>query len=230
MVSTADMRDIMAAANRAKYARVILVGDVKQLDAVSAGSPFAQLQKSGLPTALMADIQRQRDGTARAAVLHAIKGEVKAAFNNISRISTPQPNQLLPSAIAESWLALRSSERDQTGIVVLTNDVREKVNTEIRATLKDERRLAQQDVRQSVLQPLNLTAAEAKDVGSYKAGDIVVPMRDYKSDGLERGNVYVVEGKSERSQTLILRPEDGGETVRIGLAKNPKAPPAPSSL
>jgi conjugative relaxase-like TrwC/TraI family protein len=226
MVSTSDMRDIMAAANRANYARVILVGDVKQLDAVSAGSPFAQLQKAGLPTALMADIQRQRDDTARAAVLHAIKGEVKAAFDNISRISTPAPNQLLPSAVAASWLALRSSERDQTGIVVLTNHVREKVNAEIRDALKDERRIAPQDVRQSVLQPLNLTGAEAKEVGSYKTGDVVVPLRDYKTEGLQRGGVYVVEGKSERSQTLILRPETGGDAIRFGLAKDPKAPPA----
>ena len=226
MIGTSDMRDIMAAANRTNYARVILVGDVKQLDAVSAGSPFAQMQKSGLPTALMADIQRQRDDTARAAVLYAIKGEVKAAFDNIAKITTPGANTLLPEAVAKSWLALRSSERQQTGIVVLTNHVREKVNATIRESLKDERRIDQTDVRQPVLIPLNLTAAEAKEAGSYKPGDVVVPLRDYRSEGLQRGAIYVVEATSERSGSLTLRPENGGDALRLGLAKDLKSPPA----
>ncbi|MDH2328318.1 MobF family relaxase [Cereibacter sp. SYSU M97828] len=226
MVSTADMRDLMSAFNRANYARVILVGDVKQLDAVSAGTPFDQLQRVGMPTAIMTDIQRQRDDSARAAVYYAIKGEVKEAFNNIGRIKTPNTNQLLPSAIAETWLALRSNERAQTGIVVLTNDVREKVNAEIRETLKNERLIGADDVKQSVLHPLNLTVAEAKDAASYKVGDVVVPLRGYKSEGLKKGEVYVVEDKSERSHSLVLRPEKGGDTARISLAKDLSAPPA----
>lgn len=226
MVSTADMRDIMAAANRANYARVILVGDVKQLDAVSAGSPFAQLQKAGLPTALMADIQRQRDETAKAAVLHAIKGEVKAAFDNISRIRTPAQSETFPSAVAQSWLALRHAERDKTGVVVLTNEVRQKVNTEIRATLKDERSIGREDVKQRSLQPLNFTRAEANEIASYRAGDVVVPLKDMKAEGLQKGLVYVVEGASDRSKTLIVRPEKGGEALRVPIGKTPRADPA----
>ncbi|CAM3924131.1 hypothetical protein CESP606_17070 [Cereibacter sphaeroides] len=56
-----------------------------------------------MPTAIMADIQRQRNEDAREAVLHAIRGEV-----------------------ARAWLGLHSSVRERTGIVVLTNRVRGK--------------------------------------------------------------------------------------------------------
>ncbi|WP_236858328.1 AAA family ATPase [Cereibacter sphaeroides] len=56
----------MTKANELRYARVILVGDVKQLDPVSRGLALrAAPERAGMPTAIMADIQRQRNEDAR---------------------------------------------------------------------------------------------------------------------------------------------------------------------
>ncbi|MFQ6756846.1 hypothetical protein [Cereibacter sphaeroides] len=82
---------------------------------ISAGSPFAQLQKAGMPTAIMADIQRQRN--AREAVLHAIRGEVRAAFSRIEDLRTPEKNQSFTGEVARAWLGLHSSVRERTRIV-----------------------------------------------------------------------------------------------------------------
>jgi ATP-dependent exoDNAse (exonuclease V) alpha subunit len=40
---------------------VVLVGDVRQHQAVEAGSPFQQLQEHGMTTAALTEIVRQRD-------------------------------------------------------------------------------------------------------------------------------------------------------------------------
>ena len=87
MISVTEMPDLPGHAQRSGFARVILAGDVKQLDAVSAGQPFAQLQRAGMPTALMTDIQRQRDEAGREAVLFAIRGDVKAAMKRLGEIA-----------------------------------------------------------------------------------------------------------------------------------------------
>ena len=41
--------------------KVLLVGDVRQHQAVEAGSPFEQLQKHGMTTAALSENVRQRD-------------------------------------------------------------------------------------------------------------------------------------------------------------------------
>ena len=46
-------RDLLRIASEIRIPKVVLVGDAKQLDAVDAGKPFAQLQQAGMKTAVM---------------------------------------------------------------------------------------------------------------------------------------------------------------------------------
>ena len=61
LASTAQARDLLKIASTLRIPRVVLVGDEKQLDAVDAGKPFAQLQGAGMRTAVMDEIVRQRE-------------------------------------------------------------------------------------------------------------------------------------------------------------------------
>ncbi|MFC3058384.1 MobF family relaxase [Paenirhodobacter populi] len=223
MIGTTDMRDLMGRANQAGYARVILLGDIKQLDAVAAGTPFAQLQRAGMPTALMADIQRQRDEGLRDAVLYAIRGEINAAFANLSEVATPARNQKFTDKVANSWLELKPSERERTGLIVLTNAVREEVNAAIREGLRGEGRIAANDTQIRSLAPHNFTKAEAAEAASYRINDVVVPIRDVKGVGLTGNTLYKVTDTSLRSNTITLRPEDGGLAIRVPLVAGGKA-------
>ena len=47
LASTVQARDLLRIADALRIPRVVLVGDEKQLDAVDAGKPFAQLQREG---------------------------------------------------------------------------------------------------------------------------------------------------------------------------------------
>ena len=74
MVSTAEMELLLRVAERFRIARLVLVGDRRQLRAVSAGEPFRALQEAGVATAEMEEILRQRDPALKAAVEHLKEG------------------------------------------------------------------------------------------------------------------------------------------------------------
>ena len=74
MVSTDQMRRLMRIADGVGVARLVLVGDTRQLRAVDAGQPFRQLQQAGMTTAAMDDILRQKNPALKAAVEAALAG------------------------------------------------------------------------------------------------------------------------------------------------------------
>ena len=53
LASTVQARDLLRIAGALRVPKLVLVGDAKQLDAVDAGKPFAQLQAAGMKTAVM---------------------------------------------------------------------------------------------------------------------------------------------------------------------------------
>ena len=75
LASTAQVRSLMRSAEHLGVARLVMVGDSRQLRAVDAGQPFRQLQQAGMATAVMDDIRRQRNPGLKAAVLDAIAGQ-----------------------------------------------------------------------------------------------------------------------------------------------------------
>ena len=76
-------KDTYALLQRAKLeqARVILVGDTKQLSAVEAGHPFKSLQQAGMTTAYLQESQRQRDAPELKLAVDLIAlGRIEAGF------------------------------------------------------------------------------------------------------------------------------------------------------
>jgi ATP-dependent exoDNAse (exonuclease V) alpha subunit len=58
-------------------ARVVLVGDVKQLGSVEAGAAFAQLQGAGMETAKLAEIVRRTNPLTKEAVEASNQGDAR---------------------------------------------------------------------------------------------------------------------------------------------------------
>ena len=87
LASTVQARNLLRIADALRIPRVVLVGDAKQLDAVDAGKPFAQLQKAGMKTAVMDEILRQRDPELKAAVEASLAGDVARAFDRLGGTS-----------------------------------------------------------------------------------------------------------------------------------------------
>ena len=65
--------------------RVLLVGDVRQHEAVEAGRPYYQLQEAGMRTAHLDEIIRQKDPALKEVVEQLARGEIHVAVENLDR-------------------------------------------------------------------------------------------------------------------------------------------------
>lgn len=71
-------------------ARLLLVGDTKQLSAVEAGNPFKSLQQAGIKTAHLTESNRQRNPELKIAVDLIADGRVEAGFKQLEAIGSIQ--------------------------------------------------------------------------------------------------------------------------------------------
>lgn len=214
MVATRDMLTLFQYAERTNYARVVLVGDQKQLDAVGAGSPFRALQTAGMRVATMLDVIRQRDAPElHNAVLSAIKGDVSAAFASIGNNVHEAPDVAL--AASERYLALNRFQREKTAVLVLTNAMRQEVNAQIRSGLRLDGLVTGTDVEKQTLVPLNLSRVEANEAASYCADDVVQSLTSNAKLGLSKRALYDVVRVDEDRNTITLRALTGPEPDKI---------------
>ncbi|MYI50536.1 MAG: AAA family ATPase, partial [Rhodospirillaceae bacterium] len=114
LASTVQARDLLRIANALRIPRVVLVGDAKQLDAVDAGKPFAQLQAAGMKTATMDEIMRQRDPALKEAVEASLRGDIGRAFEKLGEnVAEVKPDNIA-GAVAARWLRLSNENPDRS--------------------------------------------------------------------------------------------------------------------
>ncbi len=68
-----------------EQARVLLVGDARQLSAVEAGNRFKSLQASGMMTAYLETHRRQQTGVLRSAIELVAQGQVTEGIEILSQ-------------------------------------------------------------------------------------------------------------------------------------------------
>ncbi len=129
--SSAQMRNLLRIATALRLPRVVPVGDEKQLGAVEAGKPFAQLKAAGMRTAVMADIVRQCDAALKAAVTASLTGDVKTAFAKLGDDIRQIEYGNLGTETARHWLNLPPGVRERTGVIAPTRALRDGINATI---------------------------------------------------------------------------------------------------
>jgi conjugative relaxase-like TrwC/TraI family protein len=198
--------DALALLKRAiqEKARVILVGDTKQLSAVEAGNPFCSLQQAGISTAYLNESRRQKSPDLQKAVNLAQKGEITASLNHLAsvgRIVEIADEGERASSIAVDYIALSPTQRDKTLILAGTNAERLGITEQIRLLLKKEGSLGNR-VEAIKLVAKDLTQVQSSYTHYYLVGDIVMPTRSYYKQGLEKFQPYFVE-KIEKDSLLL---------------------------
>lgn len=215
MMSAKTMNRVIKMAKEQGYAKLVLIGDIKQLDAVGAGSPFRALMNDGMPTALMADIQRQNSQDGRETIYAALSGDVQKAMNGIARIhesgtgKTPDVRQTLAIQMADDFVKLSPAQRENTGVITLTNDMRKRVNDAIQYNLSEIGVLGRQSGEIDQLVPRGFSRAEAREIGSYQVNDIVLSARTNSKLGLTANTLYTVTAVDIDNKTLQLADPDG---------------------
>ena len=209
LASTVQARDLLRIADALRIPRVVLVGDEKQLDAVDAGKPFAQLQAAGMNTAVMDQIMRQRDPALKEAVEASLAGDVARAFEKLGeRVAEVKPDNLAGAAAAR-WLALPPEERERTGLMAPSHALRQGVNEIIRARLARDGTVHGPAMHAERLVSRGFTHAQKALARNYQVGDVVGFHRPYKRLGVERGEELRVAGVDRGAGTVTLAGGDG---------------------
>ena len=209
LASTVQARDLLRIAAAIRIPRVVLVGDAKQLDAVDAGKPFAQLQAAGMKTAVMDEILRQKDADLKEAVRASLAGEIGRAFGKLGgRIAEVNPDNLAGAAAAR-WLKLSPQERENTGLMAPSHALRTGINGHIRERLARDGVIHGPSFDAERLVSRGYTGAEKMVAANYSPGDVVAFHRDYKSLGVAKGDERRVAGVDHRKGTVTLEGPEG---------------------
>lgn len=212
LLSARDMAALLGLAADSK-ARLVLVGDVKQLGSVGAGAAFAQLQSVGMATARLDNVVRQTNVATREAVLASIEGDAHRALDALERgggkiIAHGSQGERF-AAMAKAYAALDSSERARALVIEPSRDGRDALTADIRRELAATGVLSGPAVIMESLVARNLSRIEARDPASYAPGDTVRFLRDYADKGVTRGAAYRVERIDLERAAISLKSADG---------------------
>ncbi|HCU24490.1 MAG TPA: hypothetical protein DF383_05685 [Deltaproteobacteria bacterium] len=203
MVSSRQMEFLLKAAERSR-AKVLLVGDTQQLKAVEAGRPFAQLQASGMETAGMSEIQRQKNPQLKKAVELAAKGEIRESVSLLQKsVHEVVGAESRYAKIARDYVSLPERDREKTLIVAGTHEARKAINDKVREGLS----LRGQGHEIQILEARDMTKAQLKEIRNYRPGDFVQMERSYRSLGLKNGELCAVH--EIKPSYILLKKADG---------------------
>ncbi|MEM9809523.1 MAG: AAA family ATPase, partial [Cyanobacteria bacterium P01_D01_bin.56] len=211
LLSMKDARALLARAT-VEQARVILVGDTKQLSAVEAGNPFKSLQAGGITTAYLDETLRQQRQELKTAVQLIAQGKMVQGIDTLDAagcIREVENADLRRKKLAQDYLALSPEERKQTLILAGTNQERLALTQTLRAELQAEGSLGQDAFTVMGLRQKNITKAQAAYVTVYQSGDVLVPTQNYKKQGLVKGQQYKVMSVERDNHRLLVETPNG---------------------
>ena len=178
LAGTAQARALLRIAERLDVARLVLVGDSRQLRAVEAGQPFRQLQGASMATAVMDEVRRQRDPDLKAAVLDMIEGAPAEALDRLGGNLHEVPAEELGETAAALWLRLSPQARAGTALLAPTRALRADINAAVREGLEAEGALHGRAIELDTLVSLGLTRAQVGDARHWREGDVALFHRD----------------------------------------------------
>ena len=162
-----------------------------------------------MKTAVMDEILRQRDPELKAAVEASLEGEIGRAFEKLgSNVAEANPDNIA-GAVAARWLRLSPEERERTGVMAPSHELREGINAHIRERLVREGRIAGPELRTQRLVSKGYTNAEKALASNYAPGDVVAFHRPYKRLGVGKGDERRVERVDHKHRTVHLEGPEG---------------------
>jgi conjugative relaxase-like TrwC/TraI family protein len=193
--------------------RVLLVGDVRQHQAVEAGRPYQQLQEAGLDIARLDDIVRQQDPALKTVVEHLSRGEVREAVHQLDaqgRVHEVADRVERLRAIGQEYL----KEPDRTLVVSPDNRSRMEINEVIHHARQAAGQVNGEDRHAHVLVPRqDVTGADRRWAEQYQPGDVVRYTTGSRVLGLPAGEYATVRNVEARTNRLTVICDSGAEVT-----------------
>jgi Ti-type conjugative transfer relaxase TraA len=208
MIGSRQMERVLSAASTAG-AKVVLIGDPEQLQAIEAGAAFRALaERHG--AAEITTIRRQHEAWQRDATRELATGRTEAALERYAAAGMVQTADTREDARAELvaiWDAARRQRPEQSQVILAytrddVRDLNEKARAELRAA--GELRSADQVVQTE------------RGARAFAAGDRIMFQKNERGlggDGRGRGGVAVKNG----TLATVLEVASGGERLTVRL-------------
>ena len=209
MVGSAKMRDLLAVAQE-KQARIVLVGDSRQLAPIEAGGAFRVLERE-IGSRSLAEIRRQTIGWQREAVKkfaegHALEG--LAAYRQAGHVITSETGKARDTALIASWREVSREKQTSTLILASSNTHVHALNEAARAAWKDEGLLKGKEHGLSVK-----LRDGTREERQFQAGDRLVCTKNDRELSVRNGQFGTVESITDRGQKhgplVKVRMDDG---------------------
>lgn len=193
----------------AENAQIVLVGDQKQIMAISAGKLFVDLQEHGLvSTTVMDEILRQKSDYTKEVAAALKDHDIEKAFSILdNRGNIHQITDRLERVqfTAERYVA----SGENTLAVTVTNRDRLELVQAIRDLEKAEGRIGPDDYLFSTRQPVNLSGVEKRLAVSYEVGNSVFLNNDIGE--LRKGAEVEVIANNTGRNSITVADKQGNE-------------------
>lgn len=205
MVGTRQMERVLSHAADAG-AKVVLVGDPQQLQAIEAGAAFRSVHERHGGVEITA-VRRQHEGWQRDATRHLATGrtgEAIGAYADRDMIHAADTREAARGELVERWDRERQASPDASRIILThTNAEVHELNEAARETMRDAGELGDE-----------VQIKVERGERSFAAGDRVMFLRNERSLGVKNGTLGTIERVSERSMTVQT---DDGRSVAVDL-------------
>jgi Ti-type conjugative transfer relaxase TraA len=202
MIGSRQMERVLSAADAAG-AKVVLVGDAEQLQAIEAGAAFRALtERHG--AAEITEIRRQREDWQREATRELATGRTGAALDRYEAagmVSPHETREAARSALVDGWDAVRQArpEASQVMLAHTRADVAE-LNQLARGRMRDAGALGEDQVIQT-----------ERGERTLAPGDRVMFLRNERSMGVKNGTLGTLERIDGAALTVRLDGADRRE-------------------
>ena len=209
MISTRSAQQLLEKAHELK-SRVILIGDTKQLSAISAGAPFKLLQSACLPTATIDQNLRQRDPNLKQVVnslaTHDKKpdsvNEAYQKLNQSGKIKQIVEDEKRIDAISSDYLSRPVEIRRKTLILAGTNADKKAIASTVRQGLINEGTLGDENLKIQTLRRKNIDKFALTQAHHYQRGDVIKFQTN--SARFSKDLYYRVTSVNPQTQTATL--------------------------
>jgi conjugative relaxase-like TrwC/TraI family protein len=208
LASTRQIHQFFARLN-ASTDKVLLVGDVRQHQAIDAGSPFEQLQKHGMTTAKLSAIVRQRNKELKETVtdlsFRRIKEAVTALESRGKVIEITDERDRL-QAMAKDY----ATNPSRTLVISPANRERAQLNSLIHHELQRDGAVSRDDHQMKIYVARNdMTGTERGFANAYRPDDVIHYNRNSKVYKVRAGDYAKVIDTNHEKNEITVRFADG---------------------
>uniref|UniRef100_UPI0035CC911C Ti-type conjugative transfer relaxase TraA n=1 Tax=uncultured Sphingomonas sp. TaxID=158754 RepID=UPI0035CC911C len=205
MIGTRQLERVINEAEK-RGAKVVLVGDPEQLQAIEAGAAFRSVAER-YGSVEITDIRRQREGWQRDATRQLATGrtaEAVRAYDEAGHVHAAPTRERASADLIDRWDRDRAASPSASRIILThTNDAVRDLNLAARERLRTAETLGN-----------DVAIATERGCRQFAAGDRIMFLKNERSLGVKNGSIGSVESLTSSRMAVML---DDGRSVAFDI-------------